>query len=94
MSAPPKVTRNTAAEQYEVQTAHGVAVLKYVTRGNSRDLVHTVVPQEAEGQGIGAALAHAALQDARDEGMKVIPSCPFVHSYLKRHREFADLASS
>jgi hypothetical protein len=94
MSALPTITNNTAAGQFESPTAHGTAILKYVVRGNVIDLVHTVVPQEAEGQGIGAALVRAALDDARAKGLKVMPSCPFVHSYVKRHREYADLIAA
>jgi predicted GNAT family acetyltransferase len=94
MSAATIVTNNTAAGRFEAQTPYGVATLKYVRRGDVLDLVHTVVPQEAEGQGIGAALANTALEYARAEGLRVIPTCPFVNGYLKRHREFADLVAT
>jgi predicted GNAT family acetyltransferase len=94
MADTPTISNNTAAGQFEAETAHGKAILKYVIRGDVVDLVHTVVPQEEEGQGIGAALARAALEDARAKGQKVMPSCPFVHSYVKRHRAYADLVAS
>jgi len=90
-SGVPTITNNTAAGQFEAVTSAGLARLKYVRRDNALDLLHTEVPPAAEGQGIGAALAAAALQHARQEGLKVIPSCPFVRSYLRRHKEFADL---
>ena len=93
MSNPTTVTNNPAAGRFEAPTEHGVAHLRYVARGDVLDLVHTEVPQAAEGQGIGAALAKAALDHAREEGMKVIPSCPFVRTYIKRHGEYADLVA-
>ena len=94
MASTPNVTHNAAAGQFEARTEHGVALLKYVLRGDVMDLAHTTVPQQAEGQGVGAALAKAALDHARREGMKVIPSCPFVASYLKRHKDYADVVAS
>lgn len=94
MSSPTTVTNDPAAGRFEAHTEHGVAHLKYIARGDVLDLVHTEVPQEAEGQGIGAALAKAALDHARAEGMKVIPSCPFVRTYIKRHGEYADLVAT
>lgn len=87
------VTNDPAAGRFEAHSEHGVAHLKYVARGDVLDLVHTEVPQEAEGQGIGAALARAALDHARSAGKKVIPSCPFVRAYIERHGEYADLVA-
>ena len=89
----PTVTHNAAAGQFEARTEHGLAVLKYARRGDTLDLTHTAVPQEAEGQGIGAALAKAALDHAQRERVRVIASCPFVAAYMKRHKEYADLAA-
>ncbi len=91
MSDSPTVTNNAAASQFEVRTDTGVASLKYVQRGDVLDLVHTHVPPADEGKGIGAALARAALEHARREGERVIATCPFVRTYLNRHKEFADL---
>ena len=93
MASTPNVTHNAAAGQFEARTEHGLALLKYTNHGDVMDLAHTTVPQEAEGQGYGAALAKAALDHARREGVKVIPSCPFVASYVKRHRDYADLVA-
>ena len=93
MSNSTAVTNNPTTGRFEAPTEHGVAHLKYVARGDVLDLVHTEVPQQAEGQGIGAALAKAALDHARSEGKKVIPSCPFVRTYIKRHGEYADLVA-
>lgn len=53
---------------------------------------HTVVEDEYEGQGIGSALARAALDDARERGLRVLATCPFIHSWMGRHPEYADLA--
>ncbi|MBA3671440.1 MAG: N-acetyltransferase [Gemmatimonadaceae bacterium] len=81
----PDATHDAAASVFQIDTAHGKALLRYVERNGVLDLVHTEVPEVLEGQGYGSALARAALSHARKEGKKIIPSCPFVTAYLKRH---------
>jgi predicted GNAT family acetyltransferase len=91
MAESPTVVNNAAAGQFEIRADKGVAVLTYVQRGDALDLTHTRVPKELEGQGYGAALAKTALAYARTKGLKVIPTCPFVSAYLRRHKDYADL---
>lgn len=94
MTIRPTVTNNVAASRFEAPTEHGTATLRYVARDGVLDLTHTLVPQAAEGQGIGGALAHAALEYARANDLKVIASCRFVHAYLRKHDEYADLVAT
>ena len=91
MADTPNVIENAAAGQFEIHTDAGIAVLSYVLQGDALDLTHTLVPGQLEGQGYGAALAKAALDSARARGQKVIPTCPFVRTYLRRHKEYADM---
>jgi predicted GNAT family acetyltransferase len=57
------------------------------------DLVHTEVPDAAAGQGIAGGLAKAAFAWARENGTKVVVTCPFVTKWLERHPEERDLLS-
>jgi predicted GNAT family acetyltransferase len=93
MPDPFDVTHEPAARRFQIRTESGTAVLKYVHHGADLELLHTEVPDALEGRGYGAALARAALDYARRERLKVIPTCPFVSSYLKRHPEDADLVA-
>ena len=45
-------------------------------------------PEEGAG---GIWLARFALDQARDQGLAVLPFCPFVDDWMKRHREYVDL---
>lgn len=94
MAATPPVTHDAATGQFEARTEHGTALLKYVSRGGALDFVHTEVPPAAEGQGIGMSLARAALEHARSQKLRVIPSCPFVKAYIGKHPEYADLVTT
>jgi predicted GNAT family acetyltransferase len=54
-------------------------------------LVHTEVTPSAEGEGIGSRLVGGALEDIRSRGLRVVPLCPFVAGYIRRHPEQRDL---
>ena len=56
-------------------------------------LVHTEVDPAHSGQGHAATLARGALDDARSRGLAVVPSCPYVASYIEKHPEYADLVA-
>lgn len=73
--------------------AGGIATAEYARRGDRMILRHTQVPGEAEGSGVGSALARAALGYARAEGLRVVPRCPFMASYIRRHPEYQDLVA-
>ena len=53
--------------------------------------VHTEVPPELGGRGIGSSLVQGALEKVRAEGLKVVPQCPFVKAWIGKHPEYKDL---
>ena len=53
--------------------------------------VHTEVPPELGGRGVGSTLVQGALDQVRAEGLKVIPQCPFVKAWIGKHPEYKDL---
>lgn len=52
---------------------------------------HTGVPPEFEGRGIALQLVKAAIADARAEGFKITPVCPYVVVQFRRHPDWNDL---
>src|SRR5947209_8329506 len=52
---------------------------------------HTEVDDAAEGKGVGSAIAQAALDSARERGLRVVPQCAFIAHYISRHSEYLDL---
>ena len=85
------IIENEEMKRYETTVDGHLAKLDYMGSRTSRALVHTEVPDELEGQGIGSALAKFALEDAREKGHKVIVTCPFVIAYIRRHPEYRDV---
>jgi uncharacterized protein len=70
---------------------HVVGEILYRLAPDHVVLLHTEVLPSLEGKGLGARLVAGALDDVRDRGLHVIPFCPFVRSYIRRHSDYADL---
>jgi Predicted acetyltransferase len=52
---------------------------------------HTGVPDAFRGTGAGLALVQRLVADARAEGVKIVPLCPFVNAQRRRHPQWADV---
>lgn len=52
---------------------------------------HTGVPSELSGRGVGLALVRRAVEDARAEGVRIVPLCSFVRVMMQRHKEWQDV---
>jgi predicted GNAT family acetyltransferase len=79
-------------QRYEVQVGDVLAgYAQYRVRPGLIAFTHTEIRDRFEGQGLASRLIAFALDDARARGLDVLPFCPFVNSYVQRHRDFADL---
>jgi predicted GNAT family acetyltransferase len=74
-----------------VPGSDAVGRMTWFARGNARIADHTLVPPEIGGKGIAAALVDALVDDARNEGFKIVPACSYVAAQFKRHPEWAEL---
>ncbi|MGW1886016.1 GNAT family N-acetyltransferase [Streptomyces sp. NPDC001970] len=91
-SPTPVVERNDARHRYEILVDGKRAGLSaYRDRGVQRVFYHTVVDDAFAGQGLASQLVHHALTDVRDSGRRIVPACPYVAKYLKKHDEYADI---
>ncbi|HEY0129838.1 MAG TPA: GNAT family N-acetyltransferase [Allosphingosinicella sp.] len=86
-----EVTNNEAASQYELEVEGQLALAAYRLRDGRITFTHTEVPDALAGQGIGKRLIKAALDDVREQGLKVVPACAFVKHYIDTHPETKDL---
>jgi predicted GNAT family acetyltransferase len=85
------VTNNEAARRYEAYVGDQVAFIAYQRLGDRITFIHTEVPKALEGHGIAGKMARVALDEARANHLAVIPRCPFVADYIRRHPEYAEL---
>ncbi len=66
----------------------------YVDRDGARVFTHTEVDPAYGGQGVGGAIARGALDGARAAGLRVVPQCPFIHGWIEKHPDYADLVAA
>lgn len=93
MSDAQEVTDNQAGSRLEFQADGHLAELLYRRHGNRLVLIHTGVPAELEGRGIGGMLVKAAVGRAARDGMTIVPLCPFARGWLQRHTNTASQAT-
>jgi predicted GNAT family acetyltransferase len=68
-----------------------VARLTWLAKDGARVANHTFTPSPLRGQGIAAMLVDALIADARAQGFRIVPACPYVEAAFRRHPEWADL---
>ena len=91
----PEVVNVPAADRYELLLrGHRIGELAYRQRNGRIAFTHTNVNPACEGRGFGSRLAEAALNDARRQGLVVVPLCPFIAWYVEQHPEYVDLVAA
>jgi len=85
------VRDNSAARRYEMEVDGKSAFITYRRSGDVVTLLHAEVPRELSGRGLGSALVQGTLELVRSQGQRVVPRCPFIASYIKKHAQFQDL---
>ncbi len=85
------VIDNKAEQEFEMTVDGHRAVAAYQLEGDTIVFTHTEVPPEIEGRGVASKLIQAALDSARDRGLKVVPQCRFVRAYMEKHPEMRDM---
>ena len=92
---PERITREDGASKgrYVYRDGDGPeAEMTYSKAGASLIIIdHTGVPDAYRGQGVGQALVTRGVADARAEGKKILPLCPFAAAQFRRHPDWADV---
>jgi hypothetical protein len=92
MSAKVTVRDNPERSRYEAYVGPALAGLAtYHSQPGLVTVLHTEIEPAYEGQGIGSELVRRMLDDIRGTGARMLPVCPFVLAFLRRHPEYDDL---
>jgi predicted GNAT family acetyltransferase len=86
-----EVRDNPALHRYELDVEGHVAFAEYRLAPDTITFVHTVVPNELSGRGIGSRLAKSVLEAVRKRDLRVVAECPFMAGYIGKHPEVQDL---
>ncbi|MEQ6166189.1 MULTISPECIES: GNAT family N-acetyltransferase [unclassified Ekhidna] len=81
-----KTENNTEEQRFMLQLHDSVAFIDYkIGKSGAVYLIHTEVPDEMEGQGVGHKLVRESLEIIEKDDLKIIPLCPFVKSFIQNH---------
>ncbi|MBZ0328117.1 MAG: N-acetyltransferase [Altibacter sp.] len=86
-----KISENKDRKRFEMVVEGKTALIEYIRAENKMYLTHTEVPKELEGKGVASSMAKQVLQQIKDEGLFLVPLCPFIAAYLKRHPEWKEI---
>lgn len=90
-----ELKKNEEKSRYEILlNGQVVGFAEYRLVGDAIMLPHTEVDEGHEGEGLGSQLAKFALDDVKSAGKQVIPMCPFIAGYIRRHPEYVELVHS
>ena len=89
-----QITRNSDKNQFETIVNGELAIAQYEMKGTQMTITHVIVPKPIEGQGVASALCQFAIETARAENLKIVPRCPFMSAYFRRHPENNDVLSA
>lgn len=80
---------NVEQKQYEFHVGEYLPKIEYIkTKNGEIYLTHTEVPIALEGQGIATQLVEKVLADIESKDLKLVPMCPFVAKYIKKHPDW------
>jgi len=82
-----EIIDNVALHRFELHELGETAFLVYERMPPALRLIHTEVPVALRGKGIGSRLVAGVIKFAKQNGLKVVPLCPFVIEFLKGHPE-------
>ncbi len=89
------VRHNEEKSQFETTVDGHVALTAYDLEDPDRIVfTHTDVPEALAGRGIAGEIVKFGLDYAREKKLTVVPQCPYVASYIKRHPEYQDLLAT
>lgn len=88
------VINNEQAQRFETTVGALRALITYRRSADRLTLLHAEVPPPLQRRGLAAKLARTALDFARTNHLEVVPLCPYVSTFIRKHREYQDLVSA
>lgn len=87
-----EVLNDVARNEYVILVdGERAGLAAYRISGGRRIFDHTEISKEFGGQGLGSALVEGALTQARESGEPIVPVCPFIANYIRKHGEWRDI---
>jgi len=86
-----EVIHNAEKDRFETWIDNQLSKLDYLLDEDTIVMTHVGVYPEHRGQGVAGKLVEVALNYAEKNSLRVIPMCPYVAAYIRRHPQYIDL---
>lgn len=88
------VSRQSGPDRFEITAEGSVAgFTQFLDRGERRIFFHTEIGEEFGGRGLAGIVVEEAVAATREEGLTIVPVCPYVAKWLTKHSEHEDITS-
>ncbi|MHC2220068.1 GNAT family N-acetyltransferase [Rhizobium leguminosarum] len=92
MSEEVKRDDDVSKGRYRIVVDGSEAEMTYSRAGQKLIIIdHTEVSAALRGRKVGERFVRQAVEDARREGVTIIPLCPFAKAQIERHAEWQDV---
>jgi predicted GNAT family acetyltransferase len=85
------VVENAEQNRFELSLDGGTALVAYRRDGERLVLIHTELPAELSGQGVGSKLAKGVFELLRASKRKAVVRCEFLKGWIAKHPEYNDV---
>lgn len=82
------LAKNEDKKRFEIEIDGHFAFINFTETQNQISLNHTEVEKELEGKGAATAVIEKTLENIEKSGKKLLPFCPLVFAYIKRHPDW------
>ncbi len=86
-----EIKQDTEKNKFVTYVEGYEAVVEYTLKDNIIDLYRTFTPPELRGKGVAGKLVKYVLEHAKENNLKVIPTCSYVRGYIERHENYKEL---
>ena len=86
-----EIKQDTEKNRFVTYVEGYETVVEYTLKDNVIDLYRTFTPPELRGKGVAGKLVKYALEHAKENNLKVIPTCSYVRGYIERHENYKEL---
>jgi len=89
-----KVIHEKESERFVINLEGNEVYVEYTMTGNEINLHHTFTDPALRGKGLAAQVVRAALEFAKENNLKVIPTCSYVQAFIAKNKEYQKLVAN
>jgi predicted GNAT family acetyltransferase len=89
-----KVIHEKENERFVIYVEGNEVYVEYTMRNNIIDLHHTYTHPVLRGKGLAALVVRAAFEFAKENKLRVVPTCSYVQAFLLKNDHYKSLVSN